>query len=182
LVLYFGRFLHNFYLAESEDFILKQLSIVASNDAAHHQQANEGKTFKEGEAMESCDHQGICRPLLAATSIRSVLLSRIRRSYHLSALMLLVDGIRSFVPHMIWTQRMYKAKRQRANCNADATLLWESGVPQQGGHSYKHAHTQYMRHAKSRYPFLSLFEWLLLSHAWQAGSEWDNRKKGEGNK
>jgi hypothetical protein len=132
--------------------------------------------------MESYVPRGIHRFLLAATSIRSVLLSRIRRSYHFSALMLLVDGIRSFVPHMVWTQRMYKAKRQRANCNAHATLLWESGVPQQGGHSYKHAHTQYMRHAKSRYPFLSLFEWLLLSHAWQAGSEWENRNERGGNK
>jgi hypothetical protein len=127
--------------------------------------------------MESCVHSRIDRSRLSSISTLFEFLFRIQCSYHFSALMLLVDGIRSFVPHMRWTQRMYKAKRQRANCNADATLLWESGVLQ-GEHNYKHAHSEYMRREKSRYPFLSLFEWVLVSHAWKAGSEWGKNTEG----
>jgi hypothetical protein len=113
----------------------------------------------------SCSHP-------SPTSAAGGLLSRIRRWYRFSSLRLLVSEIRSLAPRSKWILQIREAKLHRGD---QAINLWMKGAVVRGSERYKRAHICYMRQTRTEYPFLSVFDRLLLTKAWKAGSEWNAR-------
>jgi hypothetical protein len=99
--------------------------------------------------------------------------SRIRRRYRFSVLRLLVTEIRSLGLRSRWSLRIRKAKLQQGDRE---TTLWMKAALIRGSDEYRRAYIEYMQHVRSEYPFLSVFDRLLLTQAWKAGSEWDDRE------
>jgi hypothetical protein len=116
-------------------------------------------------AVEECYAQtGISDSVPVPTSTLSGLPSRIRRWYRLSALHLLVIEIRNCVPHIEWALRIHAKKdREVIQLEKDSSFL--------GVGCYTHAHIRYMQSIRRDFPFLSVFERLLLARAWKAGWE-----------
>jgi hypothetical protein len=98
------------------------------------------------------------------TATSSALLSRIRRWYHFSVLRLLVVEIRNCVPRIEWVLRIRAGKdREVIQLEKDSSFLAVG--------CYTHAHTRYMQGVRRDFPFLSVFDRLLLASAWKAGWE-----------
>lgn len=95
----------------------------------------------------------------------SIPLLRLRRWYRRSSLRLLLHDLHSLPYRMGWTLEIYEAGRLRGKVEV---RRWAEGCAVGG--PYTHEYILYMQQIEDKYPFLSLFDRLLLTEAWKAGS------------
>lgn len=99
-------------------------------------------------------------------------LQSLRHWYRWSLLRLLLLELRNLIDRMRWASQIYAADRLHGT---DSIQRWldEALIPPPK--SRQHACIAYTQQIESDYPFLSIFDLLLLSKAWKAGSEWKDR-------
>ena len=108
----------------------------------------------------------------APISKRISLSLRLRRWYRHSALRLLLSEIRALGHRIRWVLEIREVELLRGK---DSIHNWMNDSLIGGPQSYRLAYTGYMQRIEARYPFLSIFDLLLLAQAWKAGSEWNGR-------
>lgn len=101
-------------------------------------------------------------------------LAALRRWYRWSLLRLLLLELRNLIDRIQWVSRIHAAERLRG---LDSTRRWMDEALIPPPRSRQHAYIADMREIESKHPFLSVFDLLLLSKAWRAGSEWKDRSE-----
>jgi hypothetical protein len=90
----------------------------------------------------------------------------LHRWYRYSALRVFLSEIRS-LPHRIgYIRKISAVERLQGPAEVRA---WMDGILDSGFQTDRRAGIRYMQHLSSRYPFLSIFDRLLLQEAWNAG-------------
>ncbi len=90
----------------------------------------------------------------------------LHRWYRYSALRVFLSELHS-LPHRIGhIQKISAVERLRGSAEVRA---WMDGILDSGFQTDRRVGIQYMQHLSSRYPFLSIFDRLLLQEAWNAG-------------
>lgn len=99
--------------------------------------------------------------------------ARLRRWYRHSALRLLVAEIRALGHRSRWVLQIREVELLRGK---DSVRIWMDDSLVGGPQSYRLAYMCYMQQIEKRFPFLSIFDLLLLAQVWKAGSEWNGRE------
>ncbi len=99
-------------------------------------------------------------------SIERSLSARLLRWYRNSSLRLFLSEIRNLTHRMEW---IHEIRAVEHGDGRDSIRQWrdQSLIPS----AYTGAYIRHMQQAEGRHPFLSIFDWLLLSRAWKAGLE-----------
>jgi hypothetical protein len=108
-------------------------------------------------------HPNIPRHLIAVLLFPLV---RLRRWYRYSVVRLLLHEIRSVVSRMGWIFEIHEAERLHGRAEI---RKWMASCAVTGPCTRKYI--LYMQRIEALYPFLSIFDSLLLTEAWKAGSE-----------
>ena len=112
-------------------------------------------TVVGGRESTSPLHSIACFPLLW-----------LRRWYRYSALRVLLCELRSLTSRMGYIQKISAVER---HLDQGEVRAWMDGILDSGSQTDRQAGIRYMQHISSRYPFLSIFDRLLLQEAWNAG-------------
>ncbi len=93
--------------------------------------------------------------------------AKLLRWYRNSSLRLFLSEIRNLTHRMELTREIRAVERGRGK---DSIRQWrdQSLIPL----AYKGAYMLHMQQMEVRHPFLSIFDWLLLSRSWKAGLEY----------
>jgi len=110
--------------------------------------------------------------VLPPTSKFALLGKAARRRYLHSALRLLLAEIRALGRRIRWVLEIREVELLRGK---DSIRKWMDDSLVGGSQSYKRAYICHMQQLETRYPFLSIFDLLLLAQTWKAGSEWNGR-------
>jgi hypothetical protein len=90
----------------------------------------------------------------------------LHRWYRYSVLRVFLSELRN-LPHRIgYIRKISAAERLQGLAEVRA---WMDGILDSGFQTDRRTGIQYMQHLSSRYPFLSIFDRLLLQEAWNAG-------------
>jgi hypothetical protein len=90
----------------------------------------------------------------------------LRLWYRYSALRVFLCEIHSLPSRMEYIRKIGAVERLQGPAEVRA---WMDGILDSGSQTDKQAGIRYMQHISSRYPFLSIFDRLLLKEAWNAG-------------
>jgi hypothetical protein len=96
--------------------------------------------------------------------------SSVSRWYRQSALRLLLAEIGALGHRIRWVLQIREVELLRGT---ESVRKWMDEGLCRGSQSYKRGYIFYMQEIDSRYPFLSIFDRLLLARTWKAGSEWN---------
>lgn len=99
------------------------------------------------------------------------LLARFRRWYRNSVLRLLVEEGSAIPQRIGWILQMREVEFLRGK-DSVRTWIYQGQAPA----AYGVAYIRYMQRMETLHPFLSIFEWKLMSHAWRAGLEYGIRR------
>lgn len=102
------------------------------------------------------------------------LVSRLRRWFHGSALRILLLELYTVTHRIRWVLQIREVERLRGQAKVH-TWMDEALIPPPK--SRQRACICYIERTLSLHPFLSIFDILLLTKAWKAGSEWTGRSE-----
>jgi hypothetical protein len=102
--------------------------------------------------------------------------ARLRRWYRYSVLRLQLREFCSLAHRIRWVSQIHAVERLRGK---ESVRLWMDEALMPPPQSRQRTYIDYMRQIESDHPFLSIFDLLLLSKAWRAGSEWRDGTEGK---
>jgi hypothetical protein len=95
--------------------------------------------------------------------------ARLRHWYRYSELRLQLRELGSLMHRIRWVSQIHAAERLRGK---ESVRQWMDEALIPPPKSRQRAYIDYMRQIEMDHPFLSIFDLLMLSKAWRAGSVW----------